>query len=249
MASGDYIFGEFGACVAPAGDIDGDGYDDVVVGAPYYQNGEHWEGGAFAYLGSPNGLAPSPAWTGESNQVDAWFASSTARAGDVDGDGKSDLVVGASEYDSGEQDEGAAFVYVNPELCAASGNQYCAANPNSTGSPADMFGYCSASSTKGVLRLVAEPVPDQFGVFFHGMTPTQMPFGNGYLCVTDDVIRGRVTHPWTHVASYRYDNSDAEHSLAAYVGTTRHFQYWFRDPLAGGAFFNTSNAVSIVILP
>jgi len=52
-----------------------------------------------------------------------------------------------------------------------------------------------------------------------------------------------------HVATYLYDNSDAAHSLAPYVGATRHFQYWFRDPLAGGAFFNTSIAVSITIVP
>ncbi len=52
-----------------------------------------------------------------------------------------------------------------------------------------------------------------------------------------------------NVATYTYDNSDAKHSLAGYVGTTRNFQYWFRDPAGGGAFFNTSNAMSIEIRP
>jgi hypothetical protein len=56
-----------------------------------------------------------------------------------------------------------------------------------------------------------------------------------------------------NVARYTYDHSDAKHSLAGYVGATRNFQYWYRDPMGsgncGGATFNTSDAVSIAILP
>ena len=52
-----------------------------------------------------------------------------------------------------------------------------------------------------------------------------------------------------NVATYVYDNSDAKHSLAGFAGSTRNFQHWFRDPMGGGACFNTSNAASIVILP
>jgi hypothetical protein len=52
-----------------------------------------------------------------------------------------------------------------------------------------------------------------------------------------------------NVARYVYDNSDAKHSLGAFVGGKRNFQYWFRDPAAGGAFFNLSNALSISIVP
>ena len=51
-----------------------------------------------------------------------------------------------------------------------------------------------------------------------------------------------------NVATYTYDNSDAKHSLAAFIGSTRNFQHWFRDPAGGGAFFNTSNAISIPIV-
>jgi hypothetical protein len=52
-----------------------------------------------------------------------------------------------------------------------------------------------------------------------------------------------------NVATYVYDNSDARHSLSAHVGSNRKFQYWFRDPMGGGAGFNTSDGVSIDILP
>jgi hypothetical protein len=133
--------------------------------------------------------------------------------------------------------------------CGRTGTNYCAVTANSTGAPAEISAWCSESAAAGRLTLDATPVPNEFGIFFHGMTQTQVPFGNGYRCVTDDLRRGSVIDASGHVASYRYDNSDPEHSLAGFIGTTRNFQYWFRDPAAGGAFFNTSNAVSIPILP
>ena len=43
--------------MATAGDVNGDGFSDVIVGAPYYDNGEFDEGRAFLYLGSAAGLA------------------------------------------------------------------------------------------------------------------------------------------------------------------------------------------------
>ncbi len=129
------------------------------------------------------------------------------------------------------------------------GTKHCTANPNSTGSPADISASGSSSSSSGDLTLTSAPVPDQNGIFFHGMSQAQNPFGNGFLCTTGDLARGAVLQVSGNLASYTYDNSDAKHSLAAYVGNTRHFQYWFRDPMGGGAFFNTSNAISIAVLP
>ncbi|MCK6531151.1 FG-GAP-like repeat-containing protein, partial [Myxococcota bacterium] len=101
----------FGAAVASAGDVNGDGYSDVIVGAWGYSGGQTGEGRAYLYLGSAAGLASVPSWTAESNQADAWFGISVASAGDVNGDGYSDVIVGASKYDDGHTDEGAAFVY------------------------------------------------------------------------------------------------------------------------------------------
>ncbi|MEA3340920.1 MAG: integrin alpha, partial [Chloroflexota bacterium] len=94
-ATGDLL----GWAVSTAGDVNGDGYADIIVGAPRYSNGETEEGAALLYLGGPGGPAASPAWTGESDQPYAWFGYSIAAAGDVNGDGYGDVIVGAPRYD------------------------------------------------------------------------------------------------------------------------------------------------------
>jgi hypothetical protein len=110
-AESDQVLALFGTSVAPAGDVNGDGYDDVLVGAPFYDNGEADEGRVWLYLGSPLGLEPIPAWAAESDQADALMGHSVASAGDVNGDGFDDVVVGAYQYTAGEPEEGRAYVY------------------------------------------------------------------------------------------------------------------------------------------
>ena len=64
----------------------------------YYNNGQSFEGRAFVYQGSAGGLAIAPAWTAEGNQAGAQFGASVGTAGDVSGDGYSDVIVGAYGY-------------------------------------------------------------------------------------------------------------------------------------------------------
>jgi hypothetical protein len=101
----------FGASVSSAGDVNGDGFDDVIVGIPFWENGEYLEGAAWVYLGSAAGLAPTPVWTTESDQDSAQLGLTVASAGDVNGDGFGDVVVGTSSWDNGDINEGAAWVY------------------------------------------------------------------------------------------------------------------------------------------
>jgi hypothetical protein len=108
-------YAEYGQSVASAGDINNDGYDDVLVGAPWYSHGEDYEGRAFLYYGSPAGLMPSPIHTAESNQEDAHMGNSVASAGDVNGDGISDIIVGAPWFDGGQGNEGRTIVYHGQE--------------------------------------------------------------------------------------------------------------------------------------
>ena len=102
----------FGISVGTAGDVNRDGFADVIVGAYNYNNGQNEEGRAYVYLGSASGLGPTPNWTAESNQENAHFGISVGTAGDVNGDGYADVIVGAYDYDNGQNNEGAAAVYL-----------------------------------------------------------------------------------------------------------------------------------------
>jgi hypothetical protein len=134
------------------------------------------------------------------------------------------------------------------------GTKYCVANNNSTGAPADLSSSGSASASAGNLTLTSAPVPNQNSIFFHAANQAQVPFGCSFLCATGNIIRGAIVLASSNSASYTYDNSDTKHNLGGFVGATRNFQHWYRDPMgagscASGDTFNTSNAISIGILP
>ncbi|HNM68454.1 MAG TPA: FG-GAP-like repeat-containing protein [Flavobacteriales bacterium] len=103
--------GLFGCSVSTAGDVNGDGYSDVIVGARLASNGQASEGLAYVYLGSTTGIVSPYQRRLEANVANADLGVSVAGAGDVNGDGYSDVIVGADLWESGQIDEGAAFIF------------------------------------------------------------------------------------------------------------------------------------------
>src|SRR5262249_38930940 len=101
----------------------------VIVGIPRYDNGQADEGRAVAYYGSSTGLANAPGWVKESNQIGAQFGFSVSTAGDTNGDGYSDVIVGAPFHDDTKTDEGRAYVFNG----SASGVNAGASNWNASG--------------------------------------------------------------------------------------------------------------------
>jgi hypothetical protein len=85
---GTASFGFFGQALAGAGDVNGDGYADVVVGTG-------GETKASVFHGSASGIVTTPARVLEGGFYDEDFGHSVAGAGDVNGDGFSDIVIGA----------------------------------------------------------------------------------------------------------------------------------------------------------
>ncbi|MGI9290869.1 MAG: FG-GAP-like repeat-containing protein, partial [Gammaproteobacteria bacterium] len=105
--------------VAAAGDINADGYADIVMGAPYFGHPQPREGVVLVYMGSPGVLKDKESifdqnWLYKdpnTNMLEASLGAAVDAVGDVDGDGFEDFAVGAPAYSNGQAEEGAVFVY------------------------------------------------------------------------------------------------------------------------------------------
>ena len=135
---GEEALGHLGAALAPAGDHDGDGLDELLVGARGGESGAWTEGRALLFSLQDGELAPGDALatlTGTSWNDQAGFAVDGGL--DVDGDGFPELVVGAPGDGSG-----AAFLVRGPvsgELALADADL----TVTSTSTSADV-GHCVA---------------------------------------------------------------------------------------------------------
>ncbi len=111
--------------VEAAGDVNGDGLDDVLVGAPWADPGGRTDAGSvYVVLGRRNGgtvdlSAPGAAAVRIDGAAAEDDLNAAARAGDFDGDGTDDLVVGARNTDHNGRDEsGSAYVLSGAALTA-----------------------------------------------------------------------------------------------------------------------------------
>lgn len=115
-AAAEWLAGEqpdawLGFAVAGAGDVDGDGSPDAIAAALLHDATHEDGGAAFLLRGAAgDGGAPAPLAI-VSDQAGAALGHFVSAAGDVDGDGSDDFVVGAGAYDLGAEDEGVAFVF------------------------------------------------------------------------------------------------------------------------------------------
>ena len=191
------------------------------------------------HLGSVYGPIDNATWRQSSNQPGSRYGAAVGWAGDVNGDGFDDALVGAPSYDNGQTDEGQAWLF---DGSPNAGDSYCTSIINSSGGPAVLSATGSPSAAVGV-ETVATSVPNTPGLFFHGSTQIMVPFGNGFLCAGGAIKRGNVVIASNNRVSYSWDN------LLPFQGTTRNFQYWFRDAAGGTAGFNTSDAVSVMVAP
>ena len=229
---------QLGIAIDRAGDRDGDGVPDLVVGQP--------EDGTFTFTGAARIVSgvdgalleqlttPTP---GDS------FGQAIAAAGDVDGDGVMDFVGGAAPI------VGPGSVYV----LSLEGDftRYCVAFANSTGQAAQIHADGAGSlGTDDLVLSVSGLPPAQLGLLIRGQSEIVTPLGNGLLCIggaqrtfpalTADA-GGEVISP--------LDTGTSPYDSLFQVGATWKFQYWYRDAGAGPGQFNLSDAMSVTFLP
>uniref|UniRef100_A0A8C9TSZ8 Integrin, alpha 5 (fibronectin receptor, alpha polypeptide) n=1 Tax=Scleropages formosus TaxID=113540 RepID=A0A8C9TSZ8_SCLFO len=100
--TGTQVFGRFGSSIAPLGDLNQDGFNDVAVSSPF--GGEDEQGLVFIYNGHADGLRdmPSQVLVGQwaSSTMPASFGSAIRGNADLDMNGYPDLIVGAFGVDS-----------------------------------------------------------------------------------------------------------------------------------------------------
>jgi len=105
--TGEAVYDRFGGSVSGAGDVNNDGFDDLIVGARYNNAGGYNAGRAYVYSGQNGPLLYT--FTGEAEED--YFGFSVSGAGDVNNDGFADLIVGAYLNDAGGDKAGRAYVY------------------------------------------------------------------------------------------------------------------------------------------
>jgi hypothetical protein len=95
----------FGHSLGTAGDVNADGYADIVIGSYCALD---CTGQAYVYLGGLDGLTTTASKTLAGEAASDYFGDSVAAAGDVNGDGHADVVIGAMLH----QPNGRAYVYL-----------------------------------------------------------------------------------------------------------------------------------------
>ena len=192
VINGVSVQDQSGFSVSGAGDVDGDGFDDLIVGAFGDDPNGFTSGASFVVFGKADGtvveLSDVEAGTGGFviNGVSAGDGSgrSVSAAGDVNGDGFDDLIVGAPNDDPNGIDSGASFVIFGGDFTGVATQIGTVGADTLTGSNADDALFAGAGDDTlegggGVNRLSGGQGDDDFIFENLGGSTTIIDFEGG----------------------------------------------------------------------
>ncbi len=257
--AGDPINGFLGRSLEDMGDIDGDGLGDFAMSRLncHYAGDDH---GAVVIM-SGSSMLPIAWMLGD--YEDGHFGRSLSNAGDVDGDGKDDVVVGAPSVSTSLLLVGryALFAGETPmtaSLCHGDGSLVsCPCGNNSapgaeegcshgSGTGAKLIATGSSSVVANDLQLIViQAQALQTSILLQGASLIASPFKDGLLCAGSPSVR---------IETVNLDGAGIGRTTSSIAtvggvspGQTRYYQHWFRDPVtsACGQGSNLSQAIQV----
>ncbi|MCB9916604.1 MAG: FG-GAP repeat protein [Planctomycetes bacterium] len=240
--TGANINDRFGNAVSSARDWNGDTKPDILVGS---------------FPTSPSLDEVTEIRSGVDGSVLATFTGdaagdgmgySVAGLGDINGDGKVDVVCGAPDTQPNGIGSGRARVFSSPTAACGGMSTYCTAAPNSAGAGMHITGVGSPSVSAPFFLTVAGGPANQPGLFFYGPNQVSVPFGNGFRCIGGTLVRLNVQALSAGGSANRLlDFPNLPVPITA--NSTWNFQFWYRDPAGGGAFYNLSDGLHVSFCP
>jgi hypothetical protein len=201
--------------------------------------------------------AGASTWTPSPLPVSSILSSKLRLAACVDGSGTARMMWGD------DRNGGGSDIYAQNVNCDGTlGNTspsgttvYCVAAPNSVGPGAHIGSTGSTCIGLNNLTLTCSGLPPGTnGLWFYGANAIQVPFGNGFRCVANPVYRlgppQLVSGAGTTARFFDLTVPPASTGASAVTaGSTWRFQFWYRNPAAGGAGFNLSDGLAATFCP